>query len=333
MNKIMDAITRFFPRRTREILRDDYICSYGAFDVTKRTFSNLIWYNICDILIDLLEDVAIEITAKDDDNVYFAAAYKAFVYYYGRMVLQRLYDDGFVVIGYSNDRTKFWVMQQNEYTTKRVKNEDSDYIDVTTATPKEAGVQLYVMRSQSFMTYGKSDKALCKAWLDYVDDIFNGSATVSRRLGALVVASPKNLTNAPTAVNLSPEQKKDLEKQFQDQYGNLSSQKNVCFLPREMSWQVINLAGLDLKTQEKAKTAILAIADRIKVPSNQVAMIDANSSKTLANGSELREGDKAKYKSFRRVYERTFMQMALDLRVQVTYILTGEPIDKQQTQL
>lgn len=77
----------------------------------------------------------------------------------------------------------------------------------------------------------------------------------------------------------------------------------------------------------------MVLADRIKVPANQIAIIDANSSKTLSNGSELREGDRAKYASFRRLFERTFVQMANDLGIKFAYTLTGEPVAEQNAQV
>ena len=167
---------------------------------------------------------------------------------------------------------------------------------------------------------------MCHGFLSFLDDVLNGSATVSKRLGAVVVASPKNLNSAPTATILTDDQKKKLEEDMRKDYGALSNQSNIMLLPREMSWQIINLAGLDLKMQEKAKTAILAIVDRIKVPANQVAIIDAQSSKQLANGGEMREGDKLKYKSFRRLFERTFADMARYYGLQIEYKINGEPI-------
>ena len=169
-------------------------------------------------------------------------------------------------------------------------------------------------------------RATAKCAASFLDDVLNGSATVSKRLGAVVVASPKNLTNAPTAIVLNEEQKKKIEKDMREDYGALSSQSNVMVLPREMSWQVINLAGLDLRMQEKVKIAILAIVDRIKIPANQVVIIDAQSNKSLANGGEIREGDKLKYKTFRRLFERTFADMARYYGLQIKYVINGEPI-------
>lgn len=311
---------RFF--RASEVLFWNKSGFFGMWDVCKYHFATVLWYNICDLLTDLIEDVRIidkiGAPAFSADGQKFAA-FRAFVYAWGKAILQKLYDDGFVVIGYDAATFRFWVMKRDEY------NEKHDG-DVTYIETKDTIVQRYVMKSATFVMYNKSDRELCKGWLDFLDDVLNGSATVSKRLGAVVIASPKNLTNAPTATVLTKEQKKELEKEMRDEYGALSTQSNIMLLPREMSWQTINLAGLDLKMQEKVKTAILAIVDRIKIPANQVAIIDAQSSKTLANGGEIREGDKLKYKSFRRLFERTFADMAREYGLQIDYVIDGEPI-------
>ena len=282
-------------------------------------FSEVIWYNICDILTDLIEDVKLKNEALTDGSLQKFIAFKTFVYTHGKQVLQRLFDEGYVVIGYNSKISVFWQMQENEY-NKVTEGK------VTMVKPKNTEVRSYVMKSSTFVTYSKSDRAICKGFLDFLDDVLNASATVSKRLGAVVVASPKNLNNAPTATVLTDEQKKELEKEVRTNYGALSNQSNLMILPREMSWQVINLAGLELRMQEKVKTAILAIVDRIKIPANQVAIIDAQSNKQLANGSEIREGDKLKYKTFRRLFERTFVDMAREYGVRISYVIDGEPI-------
>lgn len=311
---------RFF--RASEVLFWNKSGFFGRWDVCKYSFATVLWYNICDLLTDLIEDVRIvdktNAPAFSENGQKFAA-FRAFVYAWGKAILQKLYDDGFVVIGYDAATFRFWVMKRDEY------NEKHDG-DVTYIEPKDPMVRRYVMKSATFVMYNKSDKDLCCGWLDFLDDVLNGSATVSKRLGAVVIASPKNLNNAPTVTVLTKEQKKELEKEMRDEYGALSTQSNILLLPREMAWQTINLAGLDLKMQEKVKTAILAIVDRIKIPANQVAIIDAQSSKTLANGGEIREGDKLKYKSFRRLFERTFADMAREYGLQIDYVIDGEPI-------
>ena len=284
------------------------------------SFATLIWYNICDLLTDIIEDV--KISGTNAAQIAQVATFRAFVYAWGKSILQKLFDDGFVVIAYDRTFLRFWILDATEY---RRKTEDG----VTIIEPKDETLDVYVMKSATFVMYDKSDKDLCHGFLSFMDDVLNGSATVSKRLGAVVVASPKNLTNAPTATVLTEEQKKKLEKDMRDDYGALSSQSNIMLLPREMSWQTINLAGLDLKMQEKVKTAILAIVDRIKIPANQVAIIDAQSNKSLANGGEIREGDKLKYKTFRRLFERTFADMARFYGLQIEYVIDGEPIGEE----
>ena len=306
--------------RRGQVVSFDYGLPFTNWGLCSHEFAQVIWYNICDILTDLIEDVKMTNEGSAEplsDNGMKFASFVAFVYNNGKQVLQRIFDEGYVVLAYDNE--KFWQMKSSEYL---VKTENG----VTVVEPNNKEVNVYVMKSPSFVMYGRSDKSMCKGWLDFLDDVMNGSATVSKRLGAVVVASPKNLNNAPTAVVLTDEQKEKLEKDMQKSYGALSRQSNVMLLPREMSWQTINLAGLDLKMQEKTKMAILAIVDRIKVPANQVAIIDAQSSKTLANGSEMREGDKLKYKSFRRLFERTFADMARYCGIQMSYVIDGEPI-------
>lgn len=316
---IKDFITRIIPSRFRVLTNTWFNGIFGAWDLTKRNYATLIWYNICDILLDITEDVDMtgDVNASDEGKYQFAA-FRAFFFAWGRTVLQALFDTGYCVIGYKDNH--YYVMNANEYVTPTSNN-------FTVVQPIDVNVQVYVMRSSTYIVRGVSDKSLCAPWLDFLDDVCNASSTVSKRMGAVVIASPKNLTNAPTQTVLTEEQKQALEKQIGNSYGALSNQSNVMVLPREMSWQTVNLAGLDLKTIDKAKFCITAICDRIKVPANQVAIIDTNSMKTLANGSELREGDRAKYKTFRRLFERTFVQMANDLGIRMVYTITGEPAE------
>lgn len=317
--RIIDEIKKRFFRQSEVIFWRNGRPYFDGWGFCRHKFAEVIWYNICDILTDLIEDVQISNAAPTPENSVRFAAFKSFVYVYGKQVLQRLFDEGFVVIGYDPNIGVFWQMSDAEY----VKVGEREAV---LAKPVNENVKTYVMKSSTFLTYCKSDLSMCKGFLDYLNDVLNGSATVSKRLGAVVVASPKNLTGSPTAVVLSDEQKKKMENDMRDDYGALSEQSNIMLLPREMNWQVINLAGLELRLQEKVKTAILAIVDRVKIPANQVAIIDAQTNKQMANGSEIREGDKLKYKTFRRLFERTFVDMARSYALRISYAIDGEPV-------
>lgn len=320
--RIIDEIKKRWYRRGQVLIDGRTGASVHGWGVCNHDFASLIWYNICDLLTDLAEDVKITdgrgAQPLSDEGAKFAA-FRAFFYVWGKTILQKLFDEGYVVISYDPAGFRFWIMDTKEYA---IKTEG----EVTLIEPYDPTANVYVMKSSTYVSRNKSDKAICKGFLDFLDDVLNGSATVSKRLGAVVIASPKNLTSSPTAVVLSEEQKEKLEKEMREDYGALSKQSNLMLLPREMSWQTINLAGLDLKMQEKVKTAILAIVDRIKIPANQVAIIDAQSSKQLANGGEIREGDKLKYKTFRRLFERTWVDMATYYGLKISYTIDGEPI-------
>lgn len=276
-------------------------------------FASLIFYNICDLLTDIAAEVVFTRTAGD---IALFAGFRAFFDAWGKLVLNRLFEQGYCVIGRRGNF--FYIMQPSEYsqitTDGKVK-----------VVAHDDDVEMYVMRSQTWQLKGMSDEQILQPWLKYLDNVLNGSNTISARLGSMVIMSPQNPPSAPTTTTLTKEQRQELEKGIADNYGSLAKQKQVLLLTRPMNAQIINMAGLDQKTAEKVKVAILAICDRIKVPANQVAIIDANSSKTLSNGTELREGDLAKYRTFRRLLNVTFYQMAQDLGLQVDYTIENEP--------
>lgn len=321
--KISDIIQKLLPHRTSIVYDTNTQGIFGTWFAERRPYGDLIWYNLCGVLLDLSEDVKLTldpVQSGDGDKLYTFAAYRTFYYAWGRTVFQKLKDNGYVVIGW--DGSRFWLMSEKEYD----KPTDGE---ITYVKPRRSDVQAYVMRDPMFVVTGKSTRCLCRSWLDFLDDVCNGSATVSNRLGAVVIGSPKTPAGAPTPNVLTDEQKKQYEEDWQKTYGSLRAQRQFMMLPKEMSFQVVNLSGLDLKFDTKVRNCVLAIADSIPVPANQIALIDANSSKSLSNGSELREGDKAKYKTFRRLFERTFVMMALDLGLKVEYQIDGEPVDNE----
>jgi hypothetical protein len=116
---------------------------------------------------------------------------------------------------------------------------------------------------------------------------------------------------------------------MQNEYGALRKQNTLMVLPREMNVSTLSLANIDIKVQEKVKLAILAIAGKIKIPANQVPLIDAMSSKSLSNGGELKEGDFSKYQSFERLLNKTFIRLAEDMHIRVNYTIYNKPIRKE----
>lgn len=315
MSKIKDYIREWQQRRALNILfqNQQFAVYGGSFHEERMPFANVIFYNVCDLLTDIGNEVIWRLIAGDG-KLY--AGWKAFYDTWNKVVQNILFMQGYCVIGEKDNF--FRILEPAEY--QQVTN--NNYTRIVATDPN---MKITVLKSQTFILYHDSDWGILTPYLRYLDNALNASNTVSARLGSVVIMSPQNAPSAPTVSVLGDKQRAEIEEDLSKGYGALSQQKQVMLLTRPMNTQVLNLAGLDQKTQEKAKFAILAICDRIKVPANQVAIIDANSSKSLANGTELREGDLAKYRSFRRLLNCTFYQWAQDLGLQVDYEIENEP--------
>lgn len=315
MAKITDYIYRRFTRKNEEKLPYSYQQTIANFRISQLNFGRVVFLNIIEILTDLFNDVEIVPNGKND--ALLLAQFKVFLERSGQFLLNQTYINGFVVV--AQDSFGFRTLNNNEYTTHV---DEQGYKTIVANNPS---LKIYVVYSETYQTTGESDGMLLAPFITYLDNVLNASNTLTERMGALVVCSPRNGSNAPTAAMLTKDQKDALEKDMMTQYGALDSQRNIMVLPREMDFNVINLAGIDQRTTEKARTAILAICDRIKVPSNQVAIIDANSSKSLSNGSELREGDFNKYQSFERLLSRTIIKLAHEVGLNVDYTIFNKP--------
>lgn len=323
--KIYNQIQQFF-RGRRRLYSSASFAAFGGWtgDIGALPFADVVCMNAADLLVDLTADVSWRFSgSKRAVEVAFDRFYKQ----YAKIVLHRLYREGVVIIGHTQAGEgpaavhEFHMCKKSEYN-----KQTTDGYDVYVST--RDGLEVYPMESATHQLTGKSDYEILQPFREMLDNALNASNTVCKRLGALVVACPKNPTNGPTSIELDKEEKEALEKEAQEGYGALNSQNQFLIMSREMGFQVISLASLDLKTQDRVKTCVLAIADRYKVPANQVGMIDANSSKSLSNGSELREGDFNKYQSFERLLDQTWVQFARDCGIEpgAVEIIEGEPV-------
>lgn len=320
--KITDYIRRVFGGgESRTITNVQLAQGWCDWGVSRHQYADAIFYNICDLLTDICS--AVTFTYVRGDLQVFAG-FKTFFDVWGKFVLNALFKHGYVVIGrkrWSDGKldNRFFVLSENEYTKETRPNGNVE------VKALDSNISVYVMRSTTMMLEGKSDKEMLHGFLKLLDNTLNGANTISERMGSAVIMSPQQASGMPMPTVLTKQEKEEMEKELGDKYGYLRHQSSVLLLPSPMNVQTINLAGLDNKMLDKVKTAILAICDRVKVPANQVGIIDANSSKSFANGSELREGDITKYRNFRRLLNQTFFQMAEDCGLQVDYIIENEP--------
>lgn len=318
---IKDFIDRLF-RRGTDVINPNYGKFYiGDSYIGREEFAKVIFISITKLLTNLVNDVTFTLQRGEIDAF---ASFNAFVSLHGQFVLNRLFLDGYVVVGASEMGLR--ILAENEF--QKIGTDKVLKAKANNPNIKEC----YVLRSPIYDLQCTSEYNFAHAWIKYLNNAMNASNTALERLGALVVASPKTPSNLPTVVTLSKEQKDAIEKEIGEEYGALSKQKQIMVLPREMAFQTINLATLDFKTSDRVKDAVKVICDLVGVPANQVAMIDADSSKSLSNGSELREGDFNKYQSFERLLNHTFVRMAEDMGLKVDYSIYNKP-ERQTTQV
>lgn len=321
--KIFDAIGNWLKRDRKDALEMPmYGGFFGGVPVSRKPFGKLVFANICDIKAALGNDV--ELTNKGTSDTMRFAYFKQFYERNFAVVWNLLWQQGYAIIG--TDGERFSLLKANEYTTQTDANGSVVFV------PYDKDITIYVMESDTFSVYGMSDMQLCKPALDLLDAACNASHSVASRLGAFIVATPKAPAGASIGALLTAKEKEELEKEVSAKYGAKSDQSQILILPNEMDFKTMSLASVDLKMTERVTAAVCMICDRIQVPANQVALIDTHSSKALANGSELREGDFNKYQSFERMLEHTFIRMADAYGLRVDYTIYNKP-ERQQTNL
>lgn len=321
--KIQDAIGRIFPRYNKKsFLRPSYWVG-GWGDITCLPFGDLVFQNVVEMLTDLNNDVTF--TNIGGNKAMDFAEFVRFFEDWGETALYRVYRYGFAVIGirYSNER-KFIVslrlLDSNEFTTQHVNGN-------VFVVAKDPDLRVYVMKSPTFISRGVGDYDLCRPAVEFLDNTMNASNTSVKKLGAFVVASPETGAGAPTPVVLREDDKKDMEKEIAKEYGLLSKQRQVMLLPRSMNFQTISLTNIDNKLTERVRMNVELIADRLKVPASQIAVIDATAGKSLSNGGEVHEGDRLKYKTYERLLNKTFVAFAEALGLSVSYTIYNKPAD------
>lgn len=302
-------------RRGVRLTFEDYVRAgyVGAnFAEARQAFGRCIWANVVEMITRLCNDVTFVNVGGGD--VLLFADFVRFFNEQGERLMLKVYNEGFAVVG--RNEYGFTILDSDKYS--KVSDGGEVYL-----LPNDKDDRIYLLTSSTFEAFGVSDRVLCKPYIEYLDNALNASNTCSARLGALVIASPQS--GGPVAAVLPDEQKKKLEEQISKEYGALKKQRQIMLLPRSMDVKTINLAGIDMRTTEKVKTACLVIADRMQVPANQIALIEGTSGKGLTNGGELQQGDFMRYATFERMLNRTFVRLATDVGLRVDYTIYNKP--------
>ena len=320
---ILDAIfPRLRQRRNGSFLRPSYFWT-GWEGLTCLPFGELVFQNIVEMLTDLDNDVTFQLLS--DRGTMTFSEFVRFFNDEGEAALWRVYRHGYAVIGYKWDEkmeyvTAMRLLDPDEWT-------EAQYQGDTFIRAIDPTWKVYVMKSPTYRVKAISDYDLCRPAIEFLDNTLNASNTSVKKLGAFVVASPETAGSAPTPSVLNEKDKKDMEKEIAKEYGLLNRQRQIMLLPRGMKFQTVSLTNIDQKLTERVRMAVELIADRIKVPASQIAVIDATAGKSLSNGGEVHEGDRLKYNTYERLLNKTFILFAQALGIRVTYTIYNKPAD------
>ena len=308
-NSILNLIGEISPNRVK---RQAHSIN---FQIGNFKFAEVIFENITEILIDLQSDTSLIFKGGNDIsfdiiNLFFKKEGKKFLYYtyrYGRVFLT--FEDNVLTIA---DPIDIYKETKGDY----------DYF----FSKKNKAKRVIVFDSEHYQMYGKSHFDKLFPFFDLLNNILNASNTIAKRLGVAVFATPVTPGSSSFTGNLTPEQKKKIEQELENTYGALESQNILHILTEDLKFNQINLAGQNINLTERSKIAILTIADKIKVPANQISLIDASTSKAFANGSEILAGDFQKYQSFERLLVSTFYPLAEVLGCSISYDIYNKPV-------
>ena len=308
-NSILNLIGEISPNRVK---RQAHSIN---FQIGNFKFAEVIFENITEILIDLQSDTSLIFKGGNDIsfdiiNLFFKKEGKKFLYYtyrYGRVFL--IFEGNVLTIA-------------EPFDIQKETRGDYDYYFLK----KDKAKRVIVFDSEHFQMYGKSHFDKLFPFFDLLNNILNASNTITKRLGVAVFATSLTPGSSSFTGNLTPEQKKKIEQELENTYGALESQNILHILTEDLKFNQINLAGQNINLTERSKIAILTIADKIKVPANQISLIDASASKAFANGSEILAGDFQKYQSFERLLVSTIFPLAEILGCSITYDIYNKPV-------
>ena len=278
-------------------------------------FAKVVFENVCDILVDLVADTTLELKSGNQKTF---QAFNKFFNRDGKRAMVDIFKYGYIVIGYQ--KGNFNLLNSDDY----YKTTNGKRLEFKHRDPSWKG-EIIIFEGEHHRIYDMSHLEKLKPFFELLNNVLNASNTVTKKLGVSIFATPRTVSGMNTVNKLFPPQIEELEKSTEKNYGALDTQKIIHFLSDDLRIEVINLAGQNLGLDEKMKVAVLAIADKIKVPANQIGLIDANTSKAFANGSEMLAGDFQKYQSFERLLTSTFIELAKMLQIDVTYTIYNKP--------
>lgn len=186
---------------------------------------------------------------------------------------------------------------------------------------KYKGKATHTIYSTSYKLYGKSDTQILREDFQHIDNILNAVSTSVKRMGALVILTPRDGNSLP--VMMDEADIKEFEQDLAKDYGTLDSQSPVKIMRRSFDVSNISLAGATLRTNENLQTAVKIVCDVLEVPYELVSSaIVGNTNQT---GVYQAEAVDRLYKTVEK-YVSVFVKFASkELNLEIDYNISTAP--------
>lgn len=314
--EVKNFISKFLKNNHRHHNIDTPIMS-GSF---YNCYSDIYGYHIFKFLVrkitNIFSDVVINYVGGNH-SVYLK--FKSFLEIYGRLCMDRIYKNGFVVIGINKITGDITVLNDCDY---------QYVISWNSLNPKSLNecIDAYLLYDGLFFDERISHYQECLPFLKYIDICLNSGKSILEVNGNFIAVSPKaknefNQMDEP----LSEEDREEAERRLSN-YGNQRKQKGLAFFDIPVDIRVIDKTSSSSNMMPVLNKMVEVICDCLDLPANQVAMLDGTYNSTFSNGTEIREGDSLRYATFERMFNEIFLSMAFKLGISINYKISNKPL-------
>ena len=293
-----------FRKRIVNFFTGKHLYSSGgsiSLELTKYKFADAIFLGIVKKILEGLQNT--EYHLKDEGRISLERKklFYSFVNIFENQIEQ-------VLIRYLQDGAVFFV-----------RDFEDGIISLLDARFKEKAT--HAIYSTSYKLHGKSDTQILREDFQHIDNILNAVSTSVKRMGALVLLTPKDGNSLP--VMMDEADIKEFEQDLAKDYGTLDAQSPVKIMRRSFDVSNISLAGATLRTNENLQTAVKIVCDVLEVPYEIVsAAIVGNPNQT---GVYQAEAVDRLYKTVEK-YVNIFVKFASkELNLEIDYNITTAP--------
>lgn len=242
--------------------------------LTNYKFADVILYQIIKKITTAMTGVVW--TFAGSDNVVLSYRLKTLFEKKFSLIYKKLFFDGLAVFAVDFNTNDIILLDKEDYRIVHKRIELLNYCNY----------RHFVIHSDTFMIFGKTDYDTCKDLFKHIDNLMNAINATTENLGAMGVLSPES--TAGVMSKLGDKEKEAIQKDWRENYGLKVGKWSIMISNTPTKFQQINLPIKDLELSEKLKNAIQILAGYLEVP---YELISTSANSTYANRFDARDGE------------------------------------------